>query len=63
VASPVTGRPSRGRLYAGTATREAPESFEPDDADEALPPLRVEELPPRGIADPVLLPPLRERAG
>jgi len=40
-------------------------SFEPDDAvlpDDA-PPLRVDELPPRGTADPVLFPPLRERTG
>jgi hypothetical protein len=63
VASPVTGRPSRGRLNSGTARRE-PES--PDDAacspdGELLPALRGElepefELPPRGVAVPLLLP-------
>jgi hypothetical protein len=64
VTSPVTGRPSRGRLYAGTALREEPASSEPEDADadrpDEVPPLPLGELPPllRGVAVPVLLLPL-----
>jgi hypothetical protein len=71
VASPVTGRPSRGRLNSGTARRE-PES--PDEAarsadgelllalrGELEPELELEpEFPPRAVAVPLLLP-VRDR--
>jgi hypothetical protein len=74
-AAPVTGRPSRGRLYAGTARRVGAalspalaEVFEPLLRGELLPALlRGELLPPllppspRDTACPLLLLPPRER--